>query len=379
MNRSLYPLKLAFIGGGINSVVGYTHLIASHMDKKWILKAGSFSKEKNINLETVEKWNLKDVKVYDDWREMLKQEKGKLDAVVIITPTPDHPEFILKAIELGYPVICEKALASSVEKAKEIKKNVDSKKAFLVVTYNYLGYPMLRELKDMIVRGDLGKINHIYIEMPQEGFSRLTLNGTIPNVQTWRLKDEFIPTISLDLGVHLHAIVYFLTGEKPLEVVADYTTYGWFKNIVDNVIAIIKYSNDIRCLMWYSKSALGHRNGLRIRIYGDKKSAEWYQMNPEELTLSTVTGERFVVDRASCGTKITTEQRYNRFKAGHPAGFIEAFANLYVDIADCLLQYKQKGTYYSPYVFGIDVALEGLKLFEAFSVSVESRNWVRLS
>lgn len=378
MKKKVFPLRLGFIGGGSNSAVGYTHLIASQMDRRWLLTAGCFSKDEEINYETVEKWNLHGIKTYNDWQEMLKNEKNSLDAVVIITPTPSHPEFIIKAIEMGYPVICEKALTASVREAEEIKAKVDERKAFLAVTYNYLGYPMIRELKDMIEKGEFGKINHIYIEMPQEGFSRLNPDGSIPRVQDWRLKDGFIPTISLDLGVHLHSIVYFLTGQRPLETVADYSTYGWFKDIVDNVSAIVRYTGDIRCIMWYSKSALGHRNGLRIRIYGEKMGAEWYQMDPEELILCSIDGERSIIDRASSMVRVSAEQRYNRFKAGHPAGFIEAFANLYVDIAECLVDYKEKGEFYSPYVFGVDVALEGMKLLEAFSLSVKNKGWIRL-
>jgi predicted dehydrogenase len=160
--------------------------------------------------------------------------------------------------------------------------------------------------------------------------------------------------------------------------VADYATYGWFKDIVDNVIAIVRYSEGIRCSVWYSKSAIGYRNGLRIRIYGDKKGAEWYQMNPEELHIYTTEGEHFIIDRASKGMKIASQERYNRFKAGHPAGFIEAFANLYFDIADALIEYKEKGEYTTPYVFGVDLALEGMRLLEAFSISVKNKGWVKI-
>jgi predicted dehydrogenase len=378
MTAYMGPLRLGFIGGGCNSVVGYTHLIASQMDRRWILTAGCFSKEEDINKATVEKWNLKGIRTYNDWQEMLSKERDSLDAIVIITPTPTHPEFIVKALEMDYSIICEKALTSTVKDAEKIKELVDRKRAFLVVTYNYLGYPMLRELKHMIENGEMGRINHIYIEMPQEGFSRLTPDGNVPKVQSWRLKDEFIPTISLDLGVHLHSIVYFLTGQRPLEVVADYATYGWFKDIVDNVIAIVRYSGGIRCSVWYSKSAIGYRNGLRIRIFGDKKGAEWYQINPEELHIYTKEGERLIIDRASRGVKIASQERYNRFKAGHPAGFIEAFANLYFDIADALIEYKDKGEYTTPYVFGVDLALEGMRLLEAFSISVKNKGWVKI-
>ena len=126
--------------------------------------------------------------------------------------------------------------------------------------------------------------------------------------------------------------------------------------------------------MWFSKSALGHRNGLRLRIYGSRASAEWYQACPEELALAYSDGRRKTMDRAS-SVEVANMRCYNRFKAGHPAGFIEAFANLYSDIADCLHQYRATGQWKSEEVFSAELALEGLKLIEAINKSAYKKVW----
>ena len=186
--------------------------------------------------------------------------------------------------------------------------------------------------------------------MPQEGFIRVDAQGNKPVPQSWRLSDGDIPTLHLDLAVHLHQIVHYLTGQKPEAVVSDQNHYGWFSGVVDNASCLCRYTGDIQGQFWFSKSALGHRNGLRIRIYGDHGSAEWYQANPEELVLSYMDGRREILDRAAA-VEISNQRRYNRFKAGHPAGFVEAFANLYSDIADGLRQYKRTGAWQSSEVF----------------------------
>nr|WP_207641562.1 Gfo/Idh/MocA family oxidoreductase [Syntrophomonas palmitatica] len=210
--------------------------------------------------------------------------------------------------------------------------------------------------------------------MPQEGFARLDKNGHIPKPQNWRLEDGSIPTISLDLGVHLHHITYFLSEEKPLDVVADQSTYGHFQNVVDNVMCIARYTGNLRTQIWYSKCALGNSNGLRVRVYGSHGSAEWFQMRPEELIISDIKGKHEILDRAG-SVCLADELRYNRFKAGHPAGFIEAFANLYYDIADSLIDFNEKGYYNSPYVFDAVQAVEGLEMMEAINKSAQSRSW----
>ncbi|KZZ32956.1 MULTISPECIES: Gfo/Idh/MocA family protein [unclassified Oleiphilus] len=369
--------SLGFIGGSVKSAVGYTHKIASQVDGRWEVAAGCFSRDFETNLETANEWGISSERTYADFHFLLENEKDNLDAIVILTPTPSHTEIVIEAINKGYAVICEKALTATSDEALLIAESVRKNKGFLAVTLNYTGYPMLRELKHLISVESLGAIKQIQIEMPQEGFMRLDAQGNKPQPQAWRLSDGKVSTISLDLGVHLHHIVDYLTGERPLQVVADAASYGWFDDVIDNVSCMLRYSGGMNCQMWYSKSALGQRNGLKIRVYGDKGSAEWFQMQPEELLIATQDGRREILDRASL-VEVACSERYNRFKAGHPAGFIEAFANIYYDLADAYSEFRETGSYKSNEVFGVSHAVNGLRLFEAIVQSGDESRWVSL-
>lgn len=369
--------RIAFVGGGLNSAVGMTHKIASQMDGHFRLAAGAFSKDSEMNKKTAEEWGVQENRLYENYCELFEKEKGKIDAIVILTPTDTHKKIILEALEAGYPVISEKSLATSYQDGLAIEKMVDEKKAFFCITYNYTGYPMVRELKRLIANGKFGKIQQIQIEMPQEGFIRLNAKGEPPRPQAWRLKDRTIPTISLDLGTHLHNMILFLTNEKPLEILSDQDTFGLFNQIVDNVNCIVKYTHGMKAQIWFSKTALGERNGLRFRIYGNKGSAEWYQMDPENLKICDIRGNCSTIDRTS-DVEIANQPRYNRFKAGHPAGFIEAFANHYSDIATCLTQYLEHGCYSSEYIFGIKPSLEGLQMMQIASESAKDKEWKKV-
>lgn len=162
-----------------------------------------------------------------------------------------------------------------------------------------------------------------------------------------------------------------------MEVVADQSSYGFFPNIIDNVMCMARYTGNLRCQIWYSKMALGHRNGLRVRVYGDKGSAEWFQIQPEDLIFNDQYGRREVVDRAA-SVDVADQLRYNRFKSGHPAGFVEAFANHYYDLADSLLEFQETGGHSSPFVFSAIQAKEGLEMLEAISTSAKNNNWQRV-
>lgn len=372
-------LKLGFIGGGLNSAIGMTHKISSQMDNKFKIEAGCFSRNNKINKATAASWGIENDRVYSSWQDLLKCEKSSLDAIVILTPTNFHTEIILKALEYKIPVICEKTLTTSVDEAKQIKSVLQKNKGFLVTTYNYTGYPMIRELKHIIDSNKLGNIVQINIEMPQESFIRRNDKGEIPKPQDWRLHDGVVSTLSLDLGTHLSNMIYFLTQEKPLGVVALKNSFGHYDNVIDNIMCMIKYSNNIDCRMWYSKSAIGHKNGLKVEIYGEEASAEWYQMNPEFLILNDNVGRNITLDRSSKEISIANQERYNRFKSGHPAGFIEAFSNHYDDIYQAILSYKNGKDYVNDFVFTIDSSLDGLKLMEAIETSADNKTWEKIS
>lgn len=368
------PMSLGFIGGSLYSAVGYAHAVSSTMDNRWAIGAGCFSTDIKRNLETAQAYGVATGRAYDNWQNLLKKEKGRLDAIAILAPTPSHYEIVMACLNEDFPVICEKSLVTNSTDAKAILDFCSRKNGFLAVTYNYSGYPMVRELRNMIQQGVLGKILHFQAEMPQEGFIRVDAQGNKPAPQSWRLSDGQVPTIHLDLAVHLHQLIHYLVGQKPIAVVSDQGSYGWFSEVIDNVTCLCRYSEGVQGQMWFSKSALGHRNGLRLRIYGSKASAEWYQACPEELVLSYADGRREIMDRASA-VEVANMRRYNRFKSGHPAGFIEAFANLYSDIADCLCQYRATGKWNSENVFSAELAVEGLQLIESMIKSTDTKAW----
>ncbi|OBV40944.1 putative dehydrogenase [Janthinobacterium psychrotolerans] len=344
------------------------------MDGLWVLVAGCFSRHQDSNQETGQIYGVDQRRIYATWQQLLDNEQGQIDAVVILTPTPSHLDSVLACMRAGIPVICEKSLATNSAQARQIIEVRNEHQAFLAVTYNYAGYPMLRELAQAMRDGKLGNILHFQAEMPQEGFVRVDAKGNKPVPQAWRLSDGAIPTLHLDLGVHLHQMVSYLTEQKPLELVSDQNHYGWFNGVVDNASCLCRYSNNIQGQFWFSKSALGHRNGLRIRIYGDRAAAEWYQAQPEELSLSHMDGRREIIDRAG-KVEVSNALRYNRFKAGHPAGFIEAFANLYADIAVGVRQFQQGLPWQDSPRFGAELALEGMYFLEAMVASSQSRRW----
>lgn len=371
--------KVAFIGGGINSAVGNVHRSAIELDQKFQLVAGCFSNLPDQNKLSADKYRVSQSRSYDSPLELITSESNELDAAVILTPTPNHKEDVLLCMQYGVPVICEKALASSLDEIKEIHNLQHKTKTYLTVTYNYTGYPMVRELREQVQSGNLGDIHQLLVEMPQDSFLKVDADSQKIVPQEWRQLDNDIPTVSLDLGVHTLQLVDFLLGKKPEKVVAIENHTGNIKNVIDNINCILRYG-ETTANMWYGKTALGHRNGLRIRIYGSKGSAEWYQMDPEHVYCANQQGTRYIMDRSVKESCIASQERYNRFKAGHPAGFIEAFANLYSDISNDLLHISESNyKCLSEYTFGIKSAERDMKTLNAIHESARSSQWISIN
>ncbi|CCQ09739.1 Myo-inositol 2-dehydrogenase [Pseudoalteromonas luteoviolacea B = ATCC 29581] len=374
---TIRKLRVAFIGGGINSAVGYVHFAAIQLDNKFDVVAGAFSRHSESNQQTGEVWGVDAGRIYDDWRTCIEQEKNNVDAFVVLTPTPHHFEVLETLLSLNMPVICEKALVSGPTEAKKLALLYDANKHFLAVTFNYSGYAMVRELKDIIKRGILGDIQKIHLEMPQEGFKRPPDIAGKPSLpQAWRLKDYEVPTICLDLGVHLHHLSSYLLELEPIETCAQFANHSTYTGLVDDVQMLLKYPQGITGSMWMSKTAIGNRNGLRIRVFGTQGSAMWFQLNPDELELQFNDGRREILDRAG-QCSYANQFRYNRMKPGHPTGFVEAFANLYTDIHASLCNYLDGKPSGSEYVFGLEHATQGLELFHKASISNQTGEWVK--
>ena len=193
-------LKIAFIGGAYDSAVGRAHRVAVEMDQRFELVAGCFSREQEKSYDSALKYGIDPSRAYSDLNTLLNEEAGKLDAVVILTPQDQHGSQVVSILNAAIPVICEKALVTSSCEAAEIRKCLVQRKGFLAVTYNYTGYPMVRELKHMVESGILGQIQQLHIEMPQEGFARMSPDGTPIVPQEWRLRGKLCPHSFSRLG-----------------------------------------------------------------------------------------------------------------------------------------------------------------------------------
>jgi len=355
--------KLAFIGGGLNSVVGYTHFVASQMDGNFKVVSGVFSRNPQTNEETAKYWNIE--RFYSNIDDLIEEEKDRVDAFVVLLPTPDHYKVIKKLLLKGLPVITDKPLFSDYESFIKLQKEVPNlEDLFLVITYNYLGYPMVQELRNLIKEGFFGRILNVHLEMPQESFLRPPKNIDYP--PKWRKFDPPIPGIMLDLATHLLAFAQYLLEEDRIKTVwGNFYKYSPF-GVVDEAKFLLEFESGATGLLWVSKVALGNRNGLKISIYGERASAIWVQQNPEILEINTSKGEKLLLDRSYEGFKLSKGRIFNRMTPGHPAGYIEAFANIYNEIYKALKLYKEGKNYKNnPLIWTFEKEFKTFKVLKA--------------
>jgi predicted dehydrogenase len=345
------------------------------MDSRFTLESGCFSRKPDVNRMTAVSWGLAEDRVHASYEQMLDAEAANLDAIVVLTPVADHARMIEDCLERGLHVISEKPLTGSVAECKRLEQALAGSGKFLAVTFNYTGYPMIRELRELVRRGDFGSIHSVRLTMQQEGFSRRDADGKPLTPQSWRLEDGVIPTVSLDLGTHVLHLLEFVVGKVPAEVSSRMGSFGSFRQVVDDVDVLINCTDGSFAHAWWSKSALGHSNGLSIEVFGTEGSAKWVQVDPEFLYLRDNGGLETKAHRGSRGTLVANEPRYNRFKAGHPSGFIEAFANCYVSIADGLDRLEAGDQDSGDYVFGLHNSLRVLTTLESATAAAQSRAW----
>jgi predicted dehydrogenase len=348
------------------------------MDSRFTLESGCFSRKPEVNRETAISWAVDENRIHGSYEKMLEVEAANLDAIVVLTPVADHCRMIEDCLERGLHVISEKPLTGSVTECERIAVALRRSGKFLGVTFNYTGYPMVRELRERVRRGDFGFVHSVRLTMQQEGFSRRDTDGNPVKPQAWRLEDGEIPTVSLDLGAHVVHLLEFVTGKVPVEVSGRMGSFGNFRQVIDDVDMLINCNDGTFAHAWWSKSALGHSNGLAVEVFGSEGSAKWVQMDPEFLYVRDTGGVESRLHRGSRGIAVANAPRYNRFKAGHPSGYIEAFANCYWDIADGLADHINTGGNSSDFVFGIDESMRVLQTLETGVRAAQSRQWETL-
>lgn len=356
-------LRLGMVGGGQGAYIGNIHRLASRLDGHWQLVAGAFDADPQRGRDFAIAQGLDPDRSYGTYEELISGEsarKDRVDAVAICTPNFTHFPIAKALIEAGFDVICEKPLTATLDDAVALEKLARDSGRFVGVTYTYSGYPMVHEARVRVARGELGAIRTVQVEYPLEWMA--TAIEQSGNAQAaWRTdpkKNGRGGSIG-DIGTHAYHLAGFVTGLKLEALTADLATFVGGRALDDNAHVMMRYQGGARGLLWSSQVAIGNSNSVRLRVFGEKGSLQWFQEQPNELVFTPLDGRVQAIKR---GTDELSEDAKVRTRTppGHPEGYLEAFANLYAGFAEAI-RAKQEGR--EPGVLGqnVPLAYDGLK------------------
>lgn len=336
-------IKYGMVGGGQGAFIGGVHRIAARMDDHFELVAGAFSSTAEKSKASAAELGVDADRAYGDYAEMAKAESVRSDGIEAVTiVTPNHMHFpIAKAfLEAGIHVICDKPMTTSLEDAQELAKLVETSGRLFVLTHNYSGYPLIRHARAMVANGNLGKIQVIQAEYPQDWLTE-ALEGTGQKQAAWRTdpKQSGIGGCVGDIGTHAYHLAGYVSGLKALKLAADLTTFVPDRDLDDNIHVMLRYENGAKGMIWASQVAPGNENGLRLRIYGTKGGLSWEQENPNRM-LHTPYGEPPRILTRGGPTVGPEAERMSRIPAGHPEGYLEGFANIYSEAAAAITAFR---------------------------------------
>lgn len=368
-------LKMGMVGGGIGAFIGAVHRMAAAMDNKIELVCGALSSTPEKSILSGKELGLQ--RVYGDYREMFEKEAGlpideRMDFVTIVTPTGNHFDVIMEALKYDFAIVCDKPLCVTLQQANEIRDKVKSKKALFCLTHNYTGYSMVKEAKEIVVSGEIGEIIRVVVEYPQ-GW----LMGADDPKSGWRMdSSKGISFTMADIGCHAANLAEYISGLKIDHVCADLQTVI-AGTLDDDGSVLLKYNNGAKGILWASSVLPGELNGLNIRVYGDKGCIYWNQEDPNTLTIKYLS-KPDEVKHTNDGTASCYANSYTRIPAGHPEGFIEAFANIYKDFANALTA-KKNGQNYKYDFPDIDMAVHMVAFITTVLESNKSQSWKQIT
>jgi predicted dehydrogenase len=334
-------VRLGMVGGGLGSNIGETHRYAARLDNRYALVAGVFASDAERSRDFAAALDIAPERRYSSWQEMAEQEARRedgIEVVSIMTPNNSHYAIARVFLEQGIDVICDKPLTTDLEQALTLMRLARKSDLVFGVTYNYSGYPMVRQARDMIRNGELGKIRLVQVEHAS-GWASTLLEAEGHKQALWRTTPGIAGKSSVvgDLGTHAHHLARFITGLEISEVSAELSSIVPGRQADDNAHIKLRFNNGAKGMMWVSMVAAGNLHGQRIRVYGEKGNLEWVQEQPNELILRPSDGPQQTIARGF-GWLSPAAQRASRLGPGHPEGFIAAFANIYSDIADAVLE-----------------------------------------
>jgi len=326
------------VGGGPGAFIGGVHRMAARLDGRFRLVAGAFSSDPEKSRHMGTELGLYPARVYGSYAEMAAAEAElppdrRIEAVAVVTPNDLHHPVAMAFLEAGIHVICDKPLTTRLEDAEELCREVAQRDLVFCVTHNYSGYPMVKEARERVRAGELGELRKIVVEYSQGWLSTL-LEAEDHKQASWRADPERAGVSSAlgDIGSHAHHLARYVTGLGMTELFADLGTLVDGRVLEDDATVLIRYQGGVRGVLMASQISAGERNHLRLRVYGSEGGLDWCQERPDRLRLVRPDGTELVLHDGADGLS-NRAIAHQRLPGGHPEGFIEAFANLYRNVA----------------------------------------------
>lgn len=338
MNRKL---KMGMVGGGPGAFIGAVHRIAANIDGQIELVCGAFSSDPAKSKKAGQDLYLPANRVYGSYKEMILAEKNlpegeRMDFISIVTPNHVHFEPAKLALENGFHVVLDKPITFNLKEAKKLKEIADKTGNILCLTHTYTGYPMVKQARQMVKNGVIGKVRKIYVEYPQGWLSNF-LEGSDNKQAAWRTdpKRSGIAGCMGDIGTHAFNIAEYVSGLKAVKICADLNIVVKGRKLDDDGAVLIKYDNGATGVLFASQIAAGEENNVKVRVYGEKGSVQWQQEDCNTLLVKWL-DKPAEIYRAGTGYLNSFASHNTRTPAGHPEGYLEAFANHYRNFALCV-------------------------------------------
>ena len=338
-------ISYAMVGGATGSFIGPIHRMALRMDDLADLVAGCFSRNAALNAASGAKFRLDSSRVYSDWRRLIEGEKGKIDFLVICTTNETHYEIAKAALEAGMDVFCEKPLSLTVAEAEELGKIAKRRKRILGIPFTYTGYPMVKLARDLVKKGELGKIDKIVLEYVQGSFRKVDFGKPLDKHNAWKMNPKISgpSCVVADIGVHAFTMIEYVTGLEVKTLLADISSFAPGNKLDDDASILMRLAGGAKASLVTSKVATGEENGVRLRVYGDKASLFWDQEAPNYLNVKYPLKPEQIFKRKApyVGDFSAAANRASRFPAGHHEGFVEALASIYDEFVAAVISRRE--------------------------------------
>ena len=371
-------IRLGMVGGGNDAFIGGVHRIAARIDDKYELVAGALSSTPEKARASGEALGLP--RIYEDFKEMAIREarrKDGIEAVSIVTPNHVHYAAAREFLKRGIHVICDKPLTSILADAKKLVKAAEDSEALFILTHNYTGYPMIRQAREMIANGDIGKIRVVQVEYPQDWLSE---EQDFKQAE-WRTDPARSGAggSTGDIGTHAFNLACFATGLEVESLAADIQAFVPGRKVDDNAHVLLRFAGGARGMLWCSQVAPGNENSLKLRIYGEKGGLEWSQEDPNYLLYTPLGEPKRLITRNGAGAG-DAAARMSRTPGGHPEGYLEGFANIYSEAAEAILAARDGKKPGREVIYPtVQDGLAGVKFVDAcVRSSAKNAGWVKL-